>query len=278
MEPLQPATVSVNTARRPGLLARLVVAGSLGFATLAALPGCIPDMFLTEQAQATGIPCRIATRWNHDVQFPSDTVSGKPLPTIGGRVSLFGTDLVTPVIAEGSMMVYMYDDMPDAKNREEPIEIWVFRDDDVHRLRKKDAVGWGFTIPLPWQTYRPDLTHVKMKVRFDRVGGKEPIWSEAIPVTFEKEPERPRFTITKRQISLTMNSDPQALASGLPGMQQPTGMAGMPQLNGGANGAPRLGTEVSSGGGSQPTSISLSPPPTPGSNVPFVLPPPGAVK
>jgi hypothetical protein len=261
--------------RRPGLLARLVVGGSLGLSLLATLPGCIPEAFVAQEQPGevyTGVPCKIATRWDHDVHFPPDTKSGNPLPTIAGRVTLFASDLTTPVLAEGTIIVYMYDDMPEAVNKEEPIEAWIIDTKTVHKLQKKDAAGWGYTLILPWQRYRPDLTHVKLKVRFDRIGASDPLYSEIIPVTFESATEKPRVTVTNKQVGMFDGATGKVTLQG-PNGQTVMSQASAQQLNMAATAGPNA-----SNGGSLPTSISLSPPSNMSSKIPFTLPPPGAVR
>ncbi|CAN5122166.1 hypothetical protein BH10PLA2_BH10PLA2_34710 [soil metagenome] len=275
MEPLQTKLVDTCLKRRPGLLARLVAGGSLGLASLATLPGCIPEAFVAQEQPGevcTGIPCKIATRWDHDVHFPPDTKSGNPLPTIAGRVTLFASDLATPVLAEGTIIVYMYDDMPDAVNKEEPLEAWILDTKTVHKLQKKDAAGWGFTLILPWQRYRPDLTHVKLKVRFDRVKGTDPLYSELIPITFESATGKPRVTVTSQQIGMYNG------ATGKLTLQGANGQTVVSQPNPQQMNVSVPAGQDASNGGSLPTSISLSPPANTGSKIPFVLPPPGAVR
>jgi hypothetical protein len=272
MEPLQSAKVRTRIGRRAGFLARLMGSGCLGLSMLGAVPGCVPEMFTTQPAgeENSMLPCKLATRWEHDIRFTPDSVNeGNMMPTIVGRVILFAGDLTTPVLSDGTMVVYLYDDMPETANKEEVYEAWVLDRYTVRRLKRKDAAGWGYTLVLPMQKYRPDLTRVRLKVAFHRLGGDSVLYSDTIPVTFERETENPRVKILSKQVGVLNGATGKLSVQSVsgPGMAPQTGGPTMPAGGGDA-----------SNGGSLPTTIGLSPPPTPGSNVPFVLPPPGAVK
>jgi hypothetical protein len=273
MEPLQPAKVRTRIRRRPGFLARLVGSGCLGLSLLGAVPGCVPEMFTTQPASEENsmLPCKLATRWEHDIRFTPDTKhEGKMTPTIVGRVTMFASDLTTPVASEGMRVVYLYDDMPDAASKDEPLEVWFIDRFTVRRLKRKDAAGVGYSLVLPMQRYRPDMTRVRLKVAFHRLGGGDTVlYSDTISVTFEQETAQPRVTILSKQVGVLNGATGKLSVQSVsgPGMAPPTGGQMMPAGGGDA-----------SNGGSLPTTIGLSPPPTPGSNVPFVLPPPGSVK
>lgn len=262
MEPLPATPTKILINQRPGLFARLVIAAGM---VLCGISGCIPESFLAQSNAATNIPCRIAMRWDHDVHFPADTLAprGKPLPTIAGRVTLFAEDLTTPVVAEGTIIVYMYDDMPDAPNKTEVLEAWILDTKTVHKLQRRDAAGLGYTLILPWQMYRPDLTHVKLQVRFDRVGAEYPLYSDLIPVTFESATDTPRVVVTQKQSTTIvpgkgMVTQSQTGGNSGPG-NTPTANAHAPAVD-------------ESRGGLLPTTITKSPPPPLGSDIPFIVP------
>jgi hypothetical protein len=251
---------------------------------LAGVSGCLPEAFLAQSHPPTQIPCKIATRWDHYVHFEPDTENnGKRLPTIGGRFTLFAEDLTTPVTSEGTVIVYMYDDMPDATDKEEVLEAWIIDTATVHRLLRRDAAGWGYTLILPWQKYRPDLTHVRLQVRFDRVGGKSPLYSDLIPVTFE-EPNGPsKVVITQKQTTSIMPGKGVTTQTTVPGNATTGNLPALntvpgsqPALNA-ANGRQPLPNGNlpfvdQSNGGSLPTTITKSPAPIPGADVPFIVP------
>jgi hypothetical protein len=188
MEPLQPAAAEIYRQNQSIRRGRLLRAASLTMVLLTGIPGCLPDSFLIDPAKTAAAPCQISTRWGHVVQFPPDPVNnGKPTPTIAGRVYLFGKDLTTPIRAEGVMMIKLYDDSPEAVNKEEVLEAWLIDPSNLKKFERRDAAGWGYTVVLPWGTYRPDLKNVRIQVRFDITGGKDALYSGMTPLTFEND-------------------------------------------------------------------------------------------
>jgi hypothetical protein len=145
-------------------------------ASLAALPlaGCTDAAFL---AKSGGVPhtaaCQVATTWYPEVvTTPDPAHGGAPVRGIAGRVYLFGEQVRAPVIVEGAMVVDLYDEAaPKPKEGTPlPLEEWRFDPETLKRLLKQDAIGWGYTLFLPWGTYRPEITHVRLTVRFEPVG------------------------------------------------------------------------------------------------------------
>ena len=47
----------------------------------------------------------------------------------------------------------------------------------LQRLVKKDMIGWGYTLFLPWGSYRPNLTKVHLALRYDPEKGP-PLFAE----------------------------------------------------------------------------------------------------
>src|SRR5262249_19841415 len=48
--------------------------------------------------------------------------------------------------------------------------------DTLRRLLKKDRIGWGYTLFLPWSTYRPEVTQVRLRVCYQPAQGS-PIYA-----------------------------------------------------------------------------------------------------
>ena len=254
--------VSAGCTRFKACVRRFGVAAGMTLVLLTGMSGCVPNSFLVDMGPSCAPPCVIATRWEHEVRLVPDTEhNGKPMPHIVGRVTLFASDLTTPVVAKGIISVYLYNDMPGVSSKEEePLEYWALKADIVQRLLKRDAAGWGYTLVLPWTTYQPELTKVRVKVRFDRADTKDILYSTPIPITFEKPSDKPKMTFTSKQIRAN------------PAMCPAISLAGQ---------APQPPVQ-DVGGGSLPTTVTLSPPPPKnsaslGNDIPFVVPPPGTV-
>lgn len=61
------------------------------------------------------------------------------------------------------------------------LEQWRFDPQTLKRLLKKDMIGQGYTLFLPWGTYRPDVRRVRVNVRYE-VDGAMPVYANGEPV------------------------------------------------------------------------------------------------
>jgi hypothetical protein len=147
--------------------------------------GCVtmdPISSLTKVAVSKPA-CQVVVTWFPEVVFTPDPAhKGEPAPGLAGRVYLFGPEIGAPLVGDGSIVVDLYEDAPAAKARPPvPLEEWRLDRDTLARLKRKDAVGWGYTIFLPWGTYKPEITHVHLRLRYDPVGGS-PLYAEGSPM------------------------------------------------------------------------------------------------
>ena len=51
------------------------------------------------------------------------------------------------------------------------IEKWIISPQDFHRLKRPDVFGTGYSLFLPWGTFRPDLTQIHLRVCFQQKTG-----------------------------------------------------------------------------------------------------------
>jgi hypothetical protein len=131
-------------------------------------------------------PCQLSAFWDTRIHFtPDPTHNGAQTPTLAGRVYLWGPQMDIPLTGDGSLSVVAYDgsapNAPDAV----PLEAWQFDPDTLHRLLKKDVVGWGYTLPLPWPDLPPTLTRVRMRVCYQASKGGAPLYSDSAPVALD---------------------------------------------------------------------------------------------
>src|SRR5262249_41445546 len=73
---------------------------------------------------------------------------------------------------------------------------WRIDQDTLQRLLRRDMIGWGYTLFLPWGTYKPEITQVHLKVRYEPAHGT-PVYSESSSMTLNKIGDIP---VTTRQI------------------------------------------------------------------------------
>jgi hypothetical protein len=111
--------------------------------------------------------------WDNHVVAAADPVNGgEKRPGIAGRLYLFGPHIDFPMACEGSVVVDLYD-MGNVGPDGAPqmLEEWRIDPVTMKKLLRQDMIGWGYTLYLPWGTYRPDVTQVLLKLRFDPVKG-----------------------------------------------------------------------------------------------------------
>jgi hypothetical protein len=159
--------------------------------------GCVAmDSFVLDAAMPPGphAAAQVIAMWcNQVATTPDPAHNGEPVRGLAGRVYLFGPNIDCPVTGDGSLVVDLYveavDHAPPAQSSA-PLEEWRFDRDTLHRLLRRDAVGWGYTLFLPWSTYRPDITHVYLKVRYDpRTGG--PLYAASARITLNRDAGQP---------------------------------------------------------------------------------------
>lgn len=161
------ALESVAVSRRGGAAALLLAALASGCATT-------QEFFAKPKAASPAIGT-VACSWQNTVRFvPDPTRNGDPNAGIAGRVWLFDTDLSKPLEGDGSLAVFLYDD-----TQGEPVmlEAWAFDPVTLKRLMKRDPAGPGYTLFLPWAKYRPDITRIRLRVRYQPASGS-PLFTE----------------------------------------------------------------------------------------------------
>ncbi len=158
-------------------------------AILIGAPGCVTTeaFFHAEHAEADDI-CQVVAIWNPQVVFTPDPVhGGTPIPGIAGRAYLFGAQVDAPRTGSGGMVVDLYVDKDGPKGKTPiPLEEWRIDKDTLKKLRSRDAVGWGYSLFLPWATYNPDLQSVQLRLRYDK-GKGFPLYAEPTSVTLNHD-------------------------------------------------------------------------------------------
>lgn len=72
-----------------------------------------------------------------------------------GKVYFFGPDSSQPISAPGKFTIYAYDDTKVAeaggeKKDAKPDRVWEIKESDLQGLLKKDAIGWCYSLWLPY--------------------------------------------------------------------------------------------------------------------------------
>jgi hypothetical protein len=125
---------------------------------------------------------------------PDPSRRGAPTPGFAARLYCFGRDQGYPVEADGSFTVYLYDDPEKAAANGTALEIWHLDPDTMQTLYKKDALGAGYNLWLPWSTFRRDLRQVCFVVHYQPKIGRE-IWSQHIVVPLDPNNTTPQVKV-----------------------------------------------------------------------------------
>jgi hypothetical protein len=168
----------VHGGVRAGLPGLALVFLACGCVTMG---GTVPDK--AKEKPPCGTPCQAVATWQPHVLFAPDPVRmGLSAPGLTGRFYLFGGEQVDcTMVADGKLVVDLYD-LSAGAAKQVLLEKWIFDKDTNKRLVRKDAIGWGFTLFLPWGTYRPDISMVQLKAHFEPEKGT-PLYAEAAPLT-----------------------------------------------------------------------------------------------
>jgi hypothetical protein len=156
--------------------------------------GCVStDEFLNSPPEKPPpVPCRVVATWNPEVVFTPDPVQGgNPTPGLVGRMYLFGEEISSPLVGDGAVVVDLYDLAQTADGKPGVmLEEWQIDPDTLKRLQRKDPVGWGYNLFLPWGTYKPDITHVQLRLRYVPPNGT-PLYADSSPLTLNRDQALP---------------------------------------------------------------------------------------
>jgi hypothetical protein len=123
---------------------------------------------------ATPAVSLFATWQNRIAKLPDPTVEGKFKPGLVGQLFMFGAGTKMPFApAEGRVTVELFDATPRPDNAE-PTRLgsWTFEKDVMNRLVTTDErFGKCYALFLPWPTYTPAVTRVKLTAKYEPENG-----------------------------------------------------------------------------------------------------------
>jgi hypothetical protein len=164
---------------------------------LAAMAGCVSTDKAPEAPPPPGAACQLMAVWQPTVYWtPDPTRNGALNPTLAGHVWLFGQEVGFPVVGDGSLVVSLYEGISQPGVEQQPIEIWQLDAVSLRKYLKKDGLGWGYNVCLPWSTYRRDLNHIQMRVRYDPPNGAA-LFSDTASLALNPDPNAVAPPITQ---------------------------------------------------------------------------------
>jgi hypothetical protein len=131
-------------------------------------------------------PCKLLSYWERSVCIARDCKhEGAPVPGLAGRIFFSGAD-GKPMAVHGKVAVDWYDMSGPADGPHPRLAGCVYDNAALQLLWKKDIIGWGYTLFAPWPDYRPEITRVRIDVRFIPEKG-DPLYGEPASVSLNSD-------------------------------------------------------------------------------------------
>jgi hypothetical protein len=132
-----------------------------------------------DKAPKAGGPVTLAPAWrNHIDYLPDPARRGAMGPGLAGQIFAFGANDM-PAALDGTLTVELYDETKrPAGVPANKAERWTFNRDVLKALRAVDErFGPNYVVFLPWPAYRPDVTRVRITVKYEPADGSFPIYA-----------------------------------------------------------------------------------------------------
>lgn len=131
-------------------------------------------------------PERIADFWTEYMHREDGrhTVRG-----FGGRVMFYGTKAGEPVVVDGTLTVFAFDDSKGELNEQTPDKKFVFTRDQLAKHYSKSELGHSYSFWLPWDEVGGTEKKVTLITRFDDVTGKVVMSKPAKQTLFGTKPK-----------------------------------------------------------------------------------------
>ena len=188
---------SLQTAQ----IRRLAVISLALLGTLTAGCATLNSVTPSLDGPASGAYSHIVAYWNPEIiHTPDPTHGGMDVSGIAGRVyfvddspklgAKFSVDNPNPIefkaSGEGAVVVDLYDPSRSEKGGVTgPLGQWRYDSATLQRLLRKDMIGWGYTLFLPWPDYKPDVTRIQLRLRFEPAKGGLAMYANSEPMTLD---------------------------------------------------------------------------------------------
>jgi hypothetical protein len=177
-------------------------ARGLGLMLLSCTLGCLgPDglrlTWVHDDQPPKGEILQVLALWGDGLAVhPDPKNGGVPTPGFAARVYLLGQNVGLPLAGDGTLSAFLYDGAEPLSDKAVPREIWNIDPVNLQRLLARDALGWGYNLWLPWRTYKPEVSQVRLVVKYQPAQGR-PAWSSSTdyavrrPTTFSQAASGP---------------------------------------------------------------------------------------
>jgi len=169
----------LGKSSRRVLLAMLLLAAA-GCSTTADFISCFSD------GPPPGDATLVSAVWHDQVLFCPDPVNGGVMsPGLNGRLFFFGPNMGFPLAANGDVTIGLFDPAekgPDGSPKF--LGTWRIEKAMLPQFLRHDTVGWGYSLLLPWPSYRPEIKQVEIRVRYDPAKKGLPIYTQPATICF----------------------------------------------------------------------------------------------
>jgi hypothetical protein len=205
--------------------------------------GCVTMGELTPDAVPANQVGKVVGMWTNQVLNGVDPAhQGAPMHGLAGRVFLYPVDMSANLIADGNLVIEMYATLPEQPQGPQVLlETWELKKETLNSVcLRRDGFGEGYTMNLPWPSYRPDISQVRMRIRYVPPKGL-PVYEESmVPLNKGAAPE---ITASHRM----EGPNHQPIMPGPPAGPPPQ-VGGMPTVQAPFQGAPPQGPPVPQAG------------------------------
>ncbi|MFQ3650509.1 MAG: hypothetical protein SNJ75_09260 [Gemmataceae bacterium] len=142
-----------------------------GLAVLATLTtGCVtitpPSLSFSSYHTPAPKVSQVVMAWQNWIgSGPDPANGGRPIPILTGRMYLFGPRLDYPMLAQGGCRVEVFDESSGVV-APTPAFTWDIDAKDMPTLMKKDFIGIGYTMLLPWPSYHPSMHKLRVRTAY----------------------------------------------------------------------------------------------------------------
>jgi len=135
---------------------------------------CPVEKCKKDSTQLTYVP-QVVADWDNEIVVGVDPAKrGETMHGVSGRVYLFAGSKMENVMADGRLVIEMW-----GINPENPLagkvclQPWVIDKDILNReyLNTGGIFGPCYSLKLPWPGYRPDISQVEMRLRYEPAKG-----------------------------------------------------------------------------------------------------------
>ena len=145
---------------------RLIVGSLLASLVVGCAPLKLPkSLALPMKSDKPQTPQRITALWTDTVLVEAGIVG------FGGRVMFYGRDDEEPVVVDGELTVFAYDDTQNPGSSSAPARKFVFRSEELSKHYSKSSLGHSYSFWLPWGPVGGPKRQISLVARFKSDAG-----------------------------------------------------------------------------------------------------------